>query len=192
MWGETDVPAPKKPKAKEPAEKRKLTPAQRLFADYVIEGKAKNEAYRLAYPQSSLSPGPLSVEAYRTANLPHVADYIAEALSERRKEVLLTRDKKRQILGSIALDTRAPRSARILAVKTDNEMTGDNAPVRVEGEITLGLIFRSLAHTTGIPAPQEVHEIGEAKDVPALPAAPVPETPEEADPLPLPAIERRA
>jgi hypothetical protein len=144
---------------------RRLTPQQRLFADYVIEGKGKSEAYKLAYPQSSLGKGPLSVEAYRTAKLPHVADYIAEALAERRREVLLTRDAKRQILGSIARDPKAPRQARIMAVKVDNDMTGDAAPIRVEGEITLNSIFKALVSTTGLPAPTE----REAIDVTATP-----------------------
>jgi len=179
--------APRK-KPPETPPKRALTPAQRLFADYVIEGRQKSEAYALAYPQSSLSRPALSTEAYRTANLPHVADYIADALQERRRETLLTRDQKRQILGSIAKDTRAPKHARILAVKTDNEMTGDNAPVRVEGEITLFAIFAGMAKTTGLPGPNEHAAI----DIPVAPAA----LPAGTEPLPpdddlVPAMERR-
>lgn len=186
------MPAPRKPKAKEPPEKRKLTPAQRLFADYVIEGRQKIEAYRIAYPNQSLSDGALRVEASRTSALPHVADYIADALAERRREVLLTRDAKRQILGSIARDPKAPRSARILAVKTDNEMTGDNAPVRVEGEITLGVIFRALKQTVAVPTSGEAAAL-EAEivgRVPALPLASANPAPVEEDLMPEPAMDQ--
>jgi phage terminase small subunit len=186
------VAAPRKGKAK-PAGKdaplKKLTPSQRLFADYVIEGRQKSEAYAAAYPQSSLNRTALSVEAYRTAKLPHVADYIAEALSERRNEVLLTRDKKRQILGSIALDTRKPAHARIMAVNQDNLMTGDHKPVRVEGEITLHSIFAALVKSTGLPGADEAKAIsgGEARTV-AVDALPV--AADVADEL-VPAMERR-
>jgi uncharacterized protein (UPF0147 family) len=138
---------------------RPLTPAQRLFADYVIEGKGKSEAYKLAYPNGTPNRLTVAKEAHTVSNLPHVAEYIAEALTERRREVLLTRDAKRQILGSIARDPKAPRQARIMAVKTDNEMTGDNAPMRVEGEITLHTIFRALTQSKGLPAPHEALEV---------------------------------
>jgi hypothetical protein len=180
------APRPKSPH-KEPAAGRKLTPQQALFADHVISGTRKTDAYRHAYPASSLTGHALNVEASRTAALPHVADYIAEALAERRREVLLTRDDKRQILGSIAKDTRKPASARILAVKTDNEMTGDNAPVRVEGEITLGLIFRALVGTTGLPAPAEMKHVLPADPADAMPVM----TLADDDSLPLPALERK-
>jgi len=162
------MPAPPK-KSPEGPKQRKLTPAQRLFGDYVIEGRAKNEAYRLAYPQSSLSPGALTTEAYRTSNRPNVAEYITEALQERRREVLLTRDKKRQILGAIALNPKARDMARIAAVGKDNDMTGDNAPVRIEGEITLHAIFTALRRTTGLLAAGEAKAIEGWPDRTALP-----------------------
>lgn len=174
---------------KEPAKGKGLTPQQRLFADYVVEGKMKSDAYRLAYPANSMNPHALSTEAGKTAKLPHVADYIAEALTERRREVLLTRDDKRQILGSIAKDTRKPAHARILAVKTDNEMTGDNAPVRVQEEITLFTIFTGMAKTTGLPGANEIVVIEETQQ-PALPAGTVPLPPHPDDEL-VPAMERR-
>lgn len=183
------MPAPRTKKPKEPPERKKLTPAQRLFADYVIEGKMKSDAYRFAYPASTLTGHALSVEAGRTAALPHVADYIADALAERRREVLLTRDAKRQILGSIARDPKAPRNSRILAVKTDNEMTGDNAPVRVEGELTLGMIFRALIPSVAVPTSGEAKAL-EAEIVGEVPALPMAGAQTEDDPLPVPAMEK--
>jgi|SRR5215217_331948 len=75
------------------------------------------------------------------------------------KEAGLTRQRKREILKGIANDPRKNPMARIAAIKTDNEMTGDNSPIRIEGEITLHTIFSSLGGTTGLPSSDEVHEI---------------------------------
>lgn len=87
------------------------------------------------------------------------------ALAGRRSEVLLTRDKKRMILGSIAQDERAPDTARIRAVEVDNTMTGDNAPVRIEGEITLHAIFTALKPSTGLPSADEIKTVRSADPV---------------------------
>lgn len=185
--------------------RRPLTSAQRLFADYVIAGSLKTDAYREAYPASSLSQHALQVEASRTAALPHVAEYIAEALSERRREALLTRDQKRQILGGIAKNTRTPAHARIMAVRVDNDMTGDNAPVRVEGEITLHAVLTAMAGTTGLPGDDEIVALGaprpkakvvRGKTAPAKPAGRVVEATVDED-VPgdeeelIPAMERK-
>lgn len=137
----------------------KLTVKQQHFANLVLTGKPYTEAYAEAYPQSSLSRMALQVEASRLAAHPKVEEYIDAAKAARRKETLLTRDKKRQILGGIALDGRAPDGSRIMAIKVDNEMTGDNAPVRVQGEITLHTVFESLGLSTGLPDEAEVRQI---------------------------------
>lgn len=137
------------------ATSNKLTPQQRMYADLLISGMKQGAAYQRAYPNQSLSPGALKVEASRTAANPKIVAYVEKALAQRRSEVLLTRDKKRQILGAIALDESAADTARIMAIKTDNEMTGDNAPVRVEGEITLNGIYQALVGATGLPSEEE-------------------------------------
>lgn len=155
---------------------KKLTPQQLRFADYLIEGKNPAESYRSAYPNQSLSKNALAVEANRLKSNPKIQAYMDECLSERRSEVLLTRDQKRQILGSIAKKVSAPETARIAAIKADNEMTGDNAPVRIEGEITLFGIFKSLDLSTGLPTPAEVRALK-----PAVPTEP-PKTREPAAP----------
>lgn len=149
--------------------KTALTPAQRKFADLLISGIKPSRAYSQAYPNSSLQGGALAVEAHRTTNLPKVQAYVGAALATRRSDALLTRDKKRQILGGIAQDEQAPDTARIAAIKVDNEMTGDNAPVRIEGEITLHAIFSALLPSTGLPSAEEkrmlkiAHPVGAPK-----------------------------
>lgn len=75
------------------------------------------------------------------------------------REAGMTRAEKRVLLKKIANDAKKSPMARIAAIKVDNEMTGDNAPVRIEGEITLNTIFQSLKGTTGLPSPDEVIEI---------------------------------
>jgi hypothetical protein len=197
---------PRKPDAdaEDAPSRRPLTPQQGLFADAVIEGCTKTDAYRRAYPASSLTGHALNVEASRTAALPHVDEYIAEALAERRREALLTRDQKRQILGGIAKNTRTPAHARIMAVRVDNDMTGDNAPVRVEGEITLHAVLTAMAGTTGLPGQDELVALGaptpkaklvRGKTAPAKPAGRVVEaTVDEelaGDEELIPAMERR-
>ena len=147
----------------------RLTPQQRRFADGLLEGLKPWEAYAHAYPNQSMKRLTLQTEASKQARNPKIKAYVDAGIAEARREVLLTRDKKRQILGSIALDKSAPKHARILAVKTDNEMTGDNAPVRVEGEITLGLIFSSMRGTTGLPGPEDMKAVGPIVDIPELP-----------------------
>ena len=145
--------------------KRPLSGPQRLFADYLISGIKPSVAFRRTYRNGTPSATTVAREANRIARLPHIAAYIAAALAERRSDVLLTRDKKRLILGDIAQSEQAAPMARIAAVRADNEMTGDNAPVRVEGEITLFAVFQSLTRSTGLPTSAEVKEMG---DAPAL------------------------
>jgi hypothetical protein len=82
---------------------------------------------------------------------PKVRAYVAAGLAEQRSQVLLNRDAKRLLLGGIARSRSFPPGARIQAIRADNEMTGDNAPVRVEGEITLHAVFSALRGSKEIP-----------------------------------------
>jgi len=138
---------------------KKLTPQQLRFADYLVEGKNPSESYRLSYPNQSLSPGALKVEAARLKANPKIEAYIADCLAERRHESLLTRDQKRQILGGIAKKQSAPETARIAAIMADNKMTGDDAPIRIQEEITLFAVFNSLGLSTGLPSADELEQL---------------------------------
>ena len=73
------------------------------------------------------------------------------SVEKAEKSLILSRQRKREILGEIAEDRDAKHGERVMAIKTDNQMTGDDAPVRIEGEITLNAIFQALTTTTGIP-----------------------------------------
>lgn len=165
----------------------KLTPKQHAYALARIGGKNQADSLRQAIPNNRLSPGALRVEAVRLEAHPKVAAYIAAAQKEARSEVILTRDKKRQILGSIALDASAPDHSRIAAVKEDNAMTGDSK-IRFEGEVTLHSIFLALPPSTGLLNADEIEELQNV--TPAAKKLPAPK-PAEAPPLvEVPAMER--
>ena len=148
-----------------------LTGPQRAFANKLIEGMKPGLAYQYAYPKSSLKGIALSVEANRLGKLKKVRAYVDAALREHREEVLLTRDKKRQILGGIALNKFEKSMPRIAAIKEDNAMTGDAAPVRIEGEITLHAVFLALKATTGLPDGAEIKRMKHAEPAQALTTA---------------------
>lgn len=142
-----------------------LTPAQLCFANALVEGQNPSDAYRRAYTNQRLAPASLRVNAQRVKNNPKVAAYVAECLEETRREVLLTRDKKRQVLGSIALDRKAPHNSRIAAIKVDNDMTGDSQQ-RFEGEVTLAIVFQALrGEKRVLPVDAEVNALREVEAI---------------------------
>lgn len=148
------------------ARRQALTPKQLAYALARIEGKNQGEAIRIAREAIGSKGRPnlatLHVEASRMESHRKVRAYIDEARQEQRLQTLLTRDKKRMILGGIAQDRRAPHQARIMAVRADNEMTGDNAPVRVEGEITLHAAWSAIREAEALPmGDKEVLELPE-------------------------------
>lgn len=144
---------------------KKMTVKQQTFADLVISGVPKAEAYGRSYPNSTLRGNALRVEAHRTAALPNVKAYVDAALAKRQSRALLTRETKREILADIAIDKKAPKPARIMAIQVDNRMTGDERPVRVEGEITLYTIFQSMQGPVGLPSGDEIDQLKEATPV---------------------------
>lgn len=164
------------------ARNRKLTPQQHKFVQAILAGHLPKAAYKIAYP--SATPRALRGRPYAMKKNKRVAAAISAGLagsaeklaatvgnktgaelvaagviSREIAEAGMTRAEKRKILKRIANDSKASRVDRIRAIQTDNLMTGDNKPVRFEGEITLHGIFKALAQTTGLPAANEVIEL---------------------------------
>lgn len=137
---------------------KRLTNNELAFANFIADGLSQSEAFRRAYPNSKLSGTPLRVQAHKVAHRPDVAAYINELRQKTEDAKLLTRKRKREILCRIATDSKRRASERIEAIKTDNAMTGDNKPVRIEGEITLYSILKQIAPTTGLPS----HDSGQS------------------------------
>lgn len=88
----------------------------------------------------------------RLRKLPSVTQYIKALESYTIDGLTYTRQKKRERLYLIGegIEPSSP-AEQIQAIKADNAMTGDDAPVRIEGEITLLGILQSLSPTTGLP-----------------------------------------
>jgi hypothetical protein len=142
---------------------RDLTFRERKFCNLILLGKTKREAYAEAFSPRG-TPNKIRERARIVSNRPVVVAYIAAEQAKTAESIGLTRAQKRRVLMSIALDTKEDAGKRIAAIQTDNVMTGDNKPVRFEGEITLAGIFMSLQKTTGLPDPNEVHELESMSD----------------------------
>lgn len=161
---------------------RTLTPGQLRYVQFRVAGDRPQQAYAKAFPGASraaLACKPYLLEknarvkmAISAANANDVvravavagakgsADLLAAgAVNREVAEVGMTRAEKRKILKKIANDTRASKVDRIRAIQVDNLMTGDNKPVRFEGEITLNGIFQALKATTGLPDAGELIEL---------------------------------
>lgn len=164
------------------ARRLKLTKGQAAYVEHRLKGKEPQAAYAAAFPGAtkySLRSKPyvlennVRVKAAIDAGMKGKLDQIQATVATEgvmglavaglvAKEVVeagLSRVEKRKILKRIATDRHAPRIDRLRAIQIDNLMTGDNKPVRYEGEITLHGIFLSLQKTTGLPDPNEVYEL---------------------------------
>jgi hypothetical protein len=161
-----------------------IHPWEVIFANAVLAGANSADALRLSRPDvATWKPASVVRVAARVRRGPWVSGYIQTELARvenerrERERVILSRMDKRAFLGRVVrahdgeqLPKRYLNHDPLIALKLDNEMTGDNAPVRVEGEVTLGLIMAALASTTGLPAPGEMAD-GEALEVDARPVA---------------------
>ena len=128
----------------------KLTQKQLRFTLGVFEGLSQAEAYRRAYGANAKG---VDASASRLLRNAKVKAYLEELRDESADSRVFSRQKKREILYEIgtAVIPEVKPSDRIQAIKTDNAMTGDDAPVRIEGEITLSGILSQLTKTTGLP-----------------------------------------
>jgi len=136
-----------------------LTPKQRRFADNYLNGESGANAARLAgYTGNTVS---LSVTGNRLLKIPKIRHYVDKNVKEESAEATLSRQRKREILKGIAEawkskgELEGDRQAAIQAIKVDNSMTGDDAPVRVEGELTLKGILQAVTGSTGLPQDED-------------------------------------
>lgn len=160
----------------------KLTPGQARYVQFRLAGDKRQAAYAKAFPgasKSALACKPYMLErnprviaamkaanagdAHKLAKLTRTGDTVAViaagAVAREVLEVGMTRAEKRRVLKRIAMNPKLDPIDRIRAIQVDNLMTGDNKPVRFEGEITLGGVFAALSQTTGLPAREEVIEL---------------------------------
>ena len=137
--------------------REKMTVKQIKFAHAVVEGLPLRQAYRSCYPKASIPT--CDCEGSKLRKNPKVSQYIDLLMAPAAEALVYSRQRKRETLFKIGEnlipDEHFSGSERIQAIKADNDMTGDNKPVRVEGEITLGGIFQALQPTTGLPIEDE-------------------------------------
>ncbi len=139
---------------------KSLSPKQIAFADAILDGMGPSAAYRHA-GYFATEPQLVAVKAQEVMRSALIQKYIADGREKLERGKTLTRLEKRRTLRSIALSTKHDAGDRIRAIQVDNLMTGDNKPIRVEGELTLNTIFRSLSGSTGLPDPSEVIDLDE-------------------------------
>jgi phage terminase small subunit len=113
---------------------RPLTPKQRAFAENMLAGLTGAEAYRQAY-RSRMTASATTVEAARTAKLPHVAAYIAAKREAQTKKAEATGEMSREfLLSQLRKIIEASKPAdRIRAIAQASRMLGYDAPQKVEG-----------------------------------------------------------
>jgi hypothetical protein len=111
---------------------RHLTHKQRLFAQGIADGLDNSKAYRAAYNCATASSITIAKEACELRKHPAVAAYLADLQAKQDRARQLTRDRKREILNTIAENPKAKPNERTKAIEVDNVMTGDNAPQQVQ------------------------------------------------------------
>lgn len=160
--------------------KRKLTPGQARYVQHRLTGDKPQAAYAKAFPGASksallskpylLERNPRVIAAMKskgdakvierlTSGKDTVSTIAAGVLAKEVLEAGMSRAEKRRVLKRIAMNPKMDPVDRIRAIQVDNLMTGDNKPVRFEGEITLNGIFKALVSSTGLPSADEVIEL---------------------------------
>ena len=119
------------PKVKPPA-KRKLTARQERFAELVASGESQTDAWLQAGYKVSRSVARRN--AAESLTIPDIAARVAELRKPQTAAACLTRDRKREILLSIAEDEAKPLDARLRAIAEDNKMAGHYEPDKMEIE----------------------------------------------------------
>lgn len=108
-----------------------LSDKQQAFVDeYLVNGFNGLKAYIKAYPDSSEESAQSS--ASRLLENAKVKTAIEEAQKENRKRSRMTQDEKLELLEEWMTDRENQVRDRISSLKAHNEMTGDNAPTKIE------------------------------------------------------------
>lgn len=132
-----------------------LSYKQMRFAQLLFAGSTQSDAYRGAGYNPPLGSKSIWESAARLSSHVKVQRYLSHlsVLSARtERSATLSRQRKRELLCDAAHD--APKwSERLTAIVIDNRMTGDDAPIRIEGEITLAGILDGIESSVGLPPP---------------------------------------
>lgn len=143
-----------------PASKGQLTALEHAMVALIAAGCTNHsEAYRRAGGKGHRHA---DHHASKILARPHVRARLDELRAKADRAAVLTRTRKREFLAAVVERAyvgtgheRLDRHCPLAAIKVDNEMTGDNAPQRVEAEVTLSAVLAALRPTTGLPDPAE-------------------------------------
>lgn len=117
---------------KKPASKpRTLRPRQELFARLIVSGRIQRDAYRQAYGQKKANDKTVDEMACRLARQTLVAERIAELQQAAASQVLLSRERRMQLMAEAVqgpAKTAAERNARARCVEVYNKTAGDCVP----------------------------------------------------------------
>ena len=112
-----------------------------VFAQALADGKSEIDAYKKAY---NAKPNVARANASRLLTNASVCARVRALKLQNAKSKALSRERKREILASIAQNEKLDARARISAIQEDNRMTGDSAEnVNVKGgfQLTWGKAF---------------------------------------------------
>ena len=112
--------------------KRPLNVRQERFCEFIAAGESQTDAYLKA--GFKVSKADARKHAARLMTKDDIKARIAELRKPQTKKALLSRDRKREILAEIAIDSTATRSDRIRAMEVDAKLAGHFEPDRVEVE----------------------------------------------------------
>lgn len=130
-------------KGKAVAKDKPLNDRQRRFAELVVSGRPAGRAYEEAGYDARGNVADSAAE--RLLRNVGVQAYLVELRAPQRAAAVLSRQKKREILAEIATGAiKGTTADRYRAIQIDNAMTGDNEPVKIEGEITLRRILEAI------------------------------------------------
>ena len=126
------------------AKQHPLNDRQRRFAEFVVGGDPASVAYKKS--GYAATGNAAEVSASQLLRNPKVSAYLAELRKPQKEKAIATRQRKREILAAImeGKTKGATVADRIRAVQVDNLMTGDNKPIKVEGEITLKRVLDAI------------------------------------------------
>lgn len=112
--------------------KKALNVRQERFCELIAAGEVPADAWINA--GHKVSRNVAKSAANRSLTNVDLRSRIAELRKPQTKKALLSRDRKREILAEIAIDSTATRSDRIRAMEVDAKLAGHFEPDRVEVE----------------------------------------------------------
>jgi hypothetical protein len=114
-------------KAKKP---RCLTAKEETFAQHVVDGLTRSDAWRVAYPASAAKAKTVWEEASRLLAKPHVAARVEQLRAELGERHMWTRVQAIRTLLQV-IDEPESQTAVLRAVRELNEMHGFHAPQKI-------------------------------------------------------------